>query len=197
MTTNESRGAYDTAALDYRTRLAPIGSAGTRHVTSAAAVTQRAAYLRTLAHVLKRTRFHGSTIQGALYYSVVGDPTGRRLHLTTPGLRIIYPNETPHTRERLRLNLIHHGAQLLCEIDDLTVNAHLFGITDGRTLRREIDALITDYTIARIRNSLQDADDAEQHLPTLLCPRRAQQVHVATQRHPAAGPRPTMAGGPR
>ena|GEM_PF-5627777 len=95
------------------------------------------------------------------------------------------------------LDLTHHGAQLLCEIYDLTANARLFGITDGRTLRRKIDALIRDYTIARIRNTLQDADDAEQHLPTLLCPRRAQQVHVATQRHPAAGHRPTLTGGQR
>ena len=197
MTANESRGVVSTAALDFRTRLSLIGSAGTRHLTSAAAVTQRVRYLHVLAHLLTGTRFHGTTTQGALYYSVVGDPTGRRLHLNHHGLRIICPHETPHTRERLRLDLIHHGAQLLCEIDDLTVNAHLFGITDEQTLRRKIDALITDYTIARIRNSLHDADDAEQHLPTLLCPRRAQQVHVATQRHPAAGPRPTMAGGPR
>ena len=196
MITNESRGAHNTAALDYLTRLSPVGSAGTAHLTSAAAVTQRVRYLHVLAHLLTGTRFHGTTTQGALYYSVVGDPTGRRLHLTTPGLRIICPHETPHSRERLRLDLIRHGAKLLCEIDDLTVNAHLYGITDGQTLRREIDALIADHTTARIRNTLHDADDAETHLHTLLCPRRARHVHAATRRHPASH-RPTTIGGPR
>ena len=105
--------------------------------------------------MLTRTRFHGTTTQGALYYSIVDDPTGRRLHLNHHGLRIICPHETRTTRDQLVLDLTHHGAQLLCEIYDLTANARLFGITDGRTLRREIDALSTDHTTARIRNTRQ------------------------------------------
>ncbi len=196
MTPSESPRAANTGALDFRTRLSPIGSAGTAHLTSAAPVAHRVRYLHTLAHVLTGTRFRGTTTLGQLYYSVVDDPTGRRLHLNHHGLRIICPHENRHTRDRLVLDLTHHGATLLCEIYDLTANVRLFGITDGRTLRRKIDALIRDYTIARIRNTLQDADDAQQHLDTLLCPRRAPQVHAATRRHPA-GHRPTMAGGPR
>ena len=79
MRRNESPRVCGTGALDFRTRLSPIGSAGTRHLTSAAPVAQRVRYLHTLAHVLTRTRFHGSTTQGQLYYSIVDDPTGRRL----------------------------------------------------------------------------------------------------------------------
>ena len=160
MTQMESGPARYEAAPDYMTRLSPIGSAGCRHFTSAAPVAHRVRYFHTLAHVLTRVRFHGTTTQGALYYSIVDDPTSRRLHLNAHGLRIICPDETPHThtRDRLKLDLIHHGATLLCEIYDLIANARLYGITDSAALRHEIDALITAYTTARIRNTLQDAN---------------------------------------
>jgi len=79
MSQKESGPAANRAVPDYLTRLSPIGSAGTAHLTSAAPVAHRVRYLHTLAHVLTRTRFHGSTTQGQLYYSIVDDPTGRRL----------------------------------------------------------------------------------------------------------------------
>jgi len=189
MTAKESGPARNEAAPHHcncTNRFSPRGSVGTAHSTGVELVRQRLTYLTALAETLGQTRFLGATTAGDLYYVIVDDPTGRRLPLTAAGMRTICPDETRATHNALRLDLIRHGAQLLCEIDNLTVNALRYGLTNSTTLRREVDALICERTGTRIRDAIEDAGDAQQHLVTLLCPRRAHHVHAATRRHPAS-----------